>query len=338
MTQNLATEIHSLLAARHNQSEPGCAVGVYAQGRPLAEVCIGVLSIGGEPITPTTNFRIASVTKQFTAACVLRLVDRGLLRIEDPVRRWLPELFPGADSVTVGHLIGHTSGLPDYEDLVKDESTPPPRDSEVLAIVARQEACYFLPGSSYRYSNTGYALLACLIERVDGRRFADYLREEIFLPCGMENSVAFEADRSTVSERAYGHRRDGDSWRAADQSHTSSVLGDGGIYTSIRDYSRWEAALQRGEVLSREAMEWAGTSGRLADGNPTHYGGGWRLEGKRGRLVMHHTGSTTGFNTFARRTPALGLCVVHLANRNGPEPKELAPLIEDLAISRLLGH
>jgi CubicO group peptidase (beta-lactamase class C family) len=152
----------------------------------------------------------------------------------------------------------------------------------------------------------------------------------------MTRSLAWDDRVSVIEERAFGHRkREDGTWELRDQSTTSSVLGDGGIYTSIRDYRMWDLALSDSRVLGPSAIRQALTPGRLDDGSSTGYGFGWRLEEKRGLLVCHHTGSTTGFNAFARRIPALGLCTIYLANRNGEEPKNLAPQIEDLALQQL---
>jgi CubicO group peptidase (beta-lactamase class C family) len=319
-------------------SAPGCAVLVVYDGRVVFAKGYGVASLEtGEPITPATNFRIASVTKQFTALAILQLIERGKLSLDTTLTDIFPD-FPkyGAD-ITVRHLLTHTSGLRAYEDLLPEGLKIPVLDADVLRIMKEQDSGFFPPGTKYRYSNTGYAVLAMIVESVSGQRFADYLRDEIFLPAGMNNTVAFENGRSTVPNRAYGYRKakDGEGWEFADQSLTSSVLGDGGIYTSVMEYAKWDAALQTDRLASPETIAAAYTPNRLADGTETEYGFGWRIEWKNGHRVVHHTGSTTGFNHYVRRIPDLRMCVVVFANREGEEPKELAPAIEDLVLKTL---
>jgi len=334
----IVKEIESMLAERgYGPEEPGCAVGVYLEGRPLAEVCRGRRALDAtDPITPTTNFRIASVSKQFTAAAVLLLVEQGKLRLQST----LCDLFPGFPAygaeISVADLVGHTSGLKDYEDLLPADFVGTFRDADVLDLMMRESAGDFEPGSQYRYSNTGYALLALIVDRASGGSFPEFLERSIFRPAGMLRSLAWDDRVGTITERAFGHRRaESGGWEARDQSRTSSVLGDGGIYTSIREYALWDRALADNRILGTSAIRQMLTPGRLDDGSSTGYGFGWRVEEKRGLLVCHHTGSTTGFNSFARRIPALGLCTVFLANRISDDPKELTPRIEDLALEGL---
>src|SRR5262249_40168200 len=158
-----------------------------------------------------------------------------------------PELPAYADAITVCHLLTHTSGLLDYEDLIPDGTTKQVHDIDALHLLANQTTTYFPPGTQYRYSNTGYAFLALIVERVSGQRFAEFLRTHIFEPAGMKNTVAFEEGISTVSNRSFGYSRDGSSWKRTDQSLTSAVLGDGGIYTSVDDLVHWIAWLEAGK-------------------------------------------------------------------------------------------
>ncbi|MBI1289876.1 serine hydrolase [bacterium] len=335
---DLKQEISALLAEQaYRPDEPGCAVGVYLNGEPLFEGCHGVRALGGtEPITPTTNFRIASVSKQFTAAAILLLAERGQLRLAAS----LCDLFPGFPAygaeITVAELIGHTSGIKDYEDLIPSDFSGTFRDADVLHLMTQQESGDFAPGSAYHYSNTAYALLALIVEKITCESFPSFLEHNLFGPAGMKRSLAWDDRIAVVDERAMGHRRDkAGAWELRDQGLTTSVLGDGGIYTSIREYALWDLALRNDRILSPAALRQAYTPGRLDDGSSTGYGFGWRIEEKRGLMVCHHTGSTTGFNSFARRIPSIGLCTIFLANRNGDEPKNLAPKIEDLALAQL---
>ncbi|HEY4530052.1 MAG TPA: serine hydrolase domain-containing protein [Luteimonas sp.] len=370
--------VDARLARYTGDDVPGAALLVVKDGEPVLRRTVGLADVdAGTPVTPATNFRLASVSKQFTAASVLLLAQDGRLRLDDPVRRWLPALPASANGVTLHHLLSHTSGLPDYEDLMAADFADQVRDADVLCLLAGGTPCaadgrggdgeggsagetgaadantdartaafaadaaskpaaaqaadaegraaptgqpFFAPGSAYRYSNTGYALLALVVEKASGRRYPEFLRERIFAPLGMDGSVAFVDGSNEVPDRAYGHSADGDSWRRTDQSTTSAVLGDGGIYSSIDDLARWDAALSDDRLLtdaSRALAFAAHTTTPTGEADVDAYGYGWRLDGQG---LQWHSGETIGFRNVILRWPAQGLTVVLLTNRNDPEP------------------
>jgi CubicO group peptidase (beta-lactamase class C family) len=266
-------------------------------------------------VTPATNFRLASVTKQFTAAAVLLLAEDGRLGLDDPVRRWLPSLPPEADAVTIRHLLTHTSGLVDYEDLMALDATAQVHDADALALLEGERRLYFPPGSAWRYSNSGYALLALVVERASGRSFADFLHERIFAPLGMSGTVAHRDGFDTVSHRAYGYSGGPGAWRRTDQSPTSAVLGDGGIYSSIEDLAKWDAALYDDRLLSGASRALAFAPATRSDDPAVQYGFGWRITGDS----LWHSGETIGFRNVIVRFPGRRLTVALLTNRDDPE-------------------
>src|SRR3546814_6757766 len=144
----------------------------------------------GTPATPQTNFRLASVSKQFTAAAIVLLAQDGKLSLDDPIRKWLPSLPASADPITLRHMLTHGSGLIDYEDLMAPDATEQVHDIDVLHMLERVDRLYFEPGTRYRYSNGAYALLALIVGKASGQAFATFLREPIFKPPGMDNTVA----------------------------------------------------------------------------------------------------------------------------------------------------
>ena len=312
------------LMADYAGDVPGAAVLVLRDGEPAVRRGFGLADVeAGVPDTPETNFRLASVSKAFTAATVLLLVEDGLVGLQDPVRRWLPSLPEAADAVTIHHLLSHTSGLIDYEDVMPDGLERQVRDADVLAILEGQERLYFKPGTAYRYSNSAYALLTLIVEAASGKAYPDFLRERIFAPLGMDASVAFVDGESTVANRAYGHSLVDGAWVRTDQSPTSAVLGDGGIYSSIDDLAKWDAALYDGRLLSDATRALAfGDQTRVAvnEDNVDAYGYGWRLDGER----LWHSGETIGFRNVIIRDPSQRLTVIVLTNRNGPRPYPLA--------------
>ncbi len=278
-----------------------------------------------------TNFRLASVSKQFTAMCIMMLVERGLLRYDQTLRQLFPHFPAYGDKITIDHLLHHTSGLVDYESLLPDTLSRQVSDADVLQMMMSQDSTYFPPGSKFQYSNSGYAVLAMVVENMSGRRFADFVRDSIFVPLGMVGSIAYERGGPPVPCRAYGYRVLGDSgFVFRDQSPTSAVLGDGGIYSSVRDLFLWDQALYTERLVSRSTLEGTLTPGVLSDGTSTSYGHGWRLDTYRGRRRMHHTGSTCGFSTVIQRYPDERFTVIVLTNRNEPSLLPIADRLTDL--------
>jgi CubicO group peptidase (beta-lactamase class C family) len=308
---------------------PGAAVLVMRDGEVVLRRAYGLSDVAhGVSATPVTNFRLASISKQFTAAAILLLAGEGRLALDDGIRAWLPELPRAADGVTLHHLLSHQSGLVDYEDLIPADATVQVRDADVLALLAPVDRRYFPPGTAYRYSNSGYALLALVVERVAGAPFQDVLRDRIFLPLGMDDTVARVDGGARVPRRAYGHSREDGRWTRTDQSITSAVLGDGGIYASIDDLATWLRALDADRLLPSEARQLATSAHAVVTGEPgvDAYGYGWRL----GPGTLWHSGETRGFRNVMVRWPDEGLTVIVLTNRDDPAPRGLALRIRDI--------
>jgi CubicO group peptidase (beta-lactamase class C family) len=318
------------MMADYRGKVPGACVLVVRDGSAIVRAAYGQADLEEQiATTPATNFRLASVTKQFTAAAVLLLVEDGRLGLEDRVRKWLPSLPQSADAITLRHLLTHTSGLIDYEDAIPSTLERQLHDKDVLQILETQDRTYFSPGSAYRYSNSGYALLALVVEAVSGMSFATFLKARIFAPLRMQNTVAHEEGISTVVHRAFGYSKtpSGD-WERTDQSQTSAVLGDGGIYSSIDDLALWDAALYDERLLRRASLEAAFKPSTSTDDPQVQYGFGWRITG----ASVWHSGETRGFRNVIVRYPKHRLSVVILTNRNDPEPYVLAR-----SIARLCG-
>jgi len=296
---------------------PGASVLVIRDGKPIVRRAYGLANVEERvAATPETNYRLASMTKQFTAAAILLLMESGKLQLDDPIRKWLPSLPEATSAVTLRHLLTHTSGLIDYEDVIPDGTTEQVHDADVLRLLKAENRTYFVPGASYRYSNSGYSLLALIVERASGETFASFLRDHIFVPLGMTNTVAHEEGISTVAHRAFGYSSANGAWTRTDQSLTSAVLGDGGIYSSIDDLAKWDAALYDDRLLRRESRELAFTPATDTDEPNVKYGFGWRITGD----TLWHSGETRGFRNVIVRDPSRRLTVVILTNRNGPEP------------------
>jgi CubicO group peptidase (beta-lactamase class C family) len=327
-----------LLAGLGTDREPGAAVMVQKDGRFLYIGSRGVADMQAmRPIDGRTNFRLASLSKQFTAAAVMMLVRDGQLGYEDTLTRIFPDFPAYGRTITVRHLLQHTSGLPDYEDLMPaaDPAVPPEQaqidDAGVLELLKKQPAGWFAPGALWRYSNSGYVVLGLIVEKISGKAFASFLRDRVFEPLKMTGTVAFVRGRNTVADRAFGYTKEGGKWRFTDQSATSATLGDGGVYSSIYNLSLWDEALRRHLPLGEADMKAALTPVRVPgkgptgpDGKPADYGFGWFLNGWEGRARMWHYGETVGFRTAIHRFTADGLTVIVLANRSDVDATGLA--------------
>lgn len=279
---------------------------------------------------PATNYRLASVTKQFTAAAVLLLAQDGKLAVGDPVRKWLPELPKAANAITVRNLLDHTGGLFDYEDLMAKPYAGQISDAGVLALLSKENRLYFPPGSTYRYSNSGYAMLALVVERASGMSFPGFLRTRIFAPLGMHDTLAYVAGGPDVPHRAWGYSKTDGGWERTDQNAYSAVLGDGGIYSNIDDLARWDAALYDDRLLGDATRAQAfGKQVQVAsEPEATYYGYGWRVTENGDR--QWHSGESIGFRNTLVRWPKQHLTVVLLSNRNDPTPYDTAAAIGKL--------
>lgn len=306
---------------------PGASLLMLRDGAPIVKRAWGLANLEDRtPATPATNYRLASVTKQFTAAAVLLLVQDRKLALDVPIGTWLRALPERPGQATVRQLLTHTSGIVDYEDLIPTGATGQLRDADVLKLLGSRETTYFAPGTRYRYSNSGYALLALIVERVSGDTFAEFLRSRVLAPLGMSSSVAHQEGVSSVSNRAFGYAMKDGAWIRNDQSVTSAVLGDGGIYSSIDDLAKWDAALYDDRLLSDESRRLAFTAQTETSEAGVSYGFGWRITGD----TVWHSGETAGFRNVIVRYPSRRTTIVILTNRDHPEPYDSALTLAEM--------
>jgi len=338
-------QVDAVFASLKSTNAPGAAVLVVRDGEPVFRRGYGVSDLRTlHLIDAQTNFRLASFTKQFTAMCIMLLVHDGKLHYDDHLTDFFPEFPAYGKPITVRNLLNHTSGLEDYGDLLMKQypDTPPEKvpqilDAGVLKLLEQRTSGEFTPGSKWEYSNSGYAVLAMIVEKVSGESFGQFLHDRIFAPLKMKNTLAYEKGKNDVSHRAYGHTKDKDGWHETDQSPTSAVLGDGGIYSSLDDLAKWDRALREHTLLSAAEMQPALTPVQPTDGPATipggpnvSYGFGWFLDPYRGHKRMSHDGGTIGFRTTIQRFPDDKLTVIVLANRVDINPEELALKVADL--------
>ncbi len=312
-----AERVDALFAPYTGTDVPGASVLVVKDGVVRYKKSFGMANLEeGIPVTPATKFRLASVTKQFTAMAVLMLIDDGRLSLDTRLTDVFPDFPDYGGDITVRHLLSHTSGLVDYEDVIPAGTTQQLKDADVLALMRQQASTYFPPGTSYRYSNSGYAVLAMVVEALADVTFAQFLHNRIFAPIDMAGAVAFEEGVSTVPHRAYGYAEEEEvRFARNDQSITSAVLGDGGIYASVDDLYQWDRALEAGRLVKPGLLEQAFTPSPSTAHEGRAYGFGWFIGSYNGVGSMWHTGSTAGFRNAIERFPGRRLTVVVLSNR-----------------------
>jgi N-acyl-D-aspartate/D-glutamate deacylase/CubicO group peptidase (beta-lactamase class C family) len=328
-----AAQVDSLFGAWTTGDSPGAAVAVIRDGAIIHAAGYGLADVAeGTPITPGTAFRLASVSKQFTAMAVMILAERGQLDYDDSMVEYLPELERFGDRITIRHLLTHTGGLPDYYDALEAESPDHmPDTEEAMRFLVDWGEPLFAAGERYEYSNPGYEMLALVVERSSGQIFGEFLKQNIFLPLGMNNTVLRDSSEPTIPNRAHGYSRSDDSFELNDDHILNHIIGSGCVYSTVEDLALWDEALYTDKLVRRSTLEEAWSPVRLANGEAYPYGFGWRI-GRYGGLGRRqcHSGGWVGFSTFIARYPERRFSVIVLSNLDEFEAEEYAGRIVDI--------
>ncbi len=326
-------QIDAIMTNYNTIDKPGASVLVLQDQKIIFKKGYGVENLNTQKeISPNTNFRLASVTKQFTAMAILLLQEQKKLSIEDPLTKYFSSFPVYGKEIKIKHLLTHSSGLQDYEDLMPSNQTQQLHDTNCLQLMYTTNKLYFPAGTQYKYSNTGYAILALIIEKVSGQDYATYLKENIFKPIGMKTTIAYEVSKSLVVNRALGHSHQNGTWMETDQNLTSAVLGDGGIYSNTEDLSKWIKALWNFKLIPPAIQNRAWSNTILDNGKVIDYGYGWHVETYKDITHPFHDGSSIGFRNSLQVFPTQKLMVVILTNRNEHDPAVEAKKIADLFI------
>ena len=333
-------DIDSIFAPLADEKSPGIAVLVRKDSHAIFERGYGVADLRSlHKIDGKTDFRLASFTKQFTAMAIMLLVHDGKLRYDQRITDVFPNFPSYGRAITIRHLLTHTGGLADYEDLMGSNWTAlhQIQDDDVLSLLEHQTAPKFAAGTKWAYSNSGYVLLGLIVAKVSAEPFWEFLHDRIFGPLAMHQTIAFMKGTNVVPHRAFGHTRQAGGFVETDQSSTSATLGDGGVYSNLEDLAKWDAALAANTLLGEKEMRAALTPVKLNDqteptseGKPVSYGFGWFLDPYKGRPRMWHSGSTLGFRTVIDRFTNEKVTVVILCNRTDLDPSELALKVVDV--------
>lgn len=310
-------EVDKIFAAYDNPKMPGAAVMIIEDGHIMLQKGYGTADFENNiAVISKTNFRLASVTKQFTAMSILQLIEKGELSFSTTLQDIFPDFPDYGRQVTIEHLLQHTSGILDYENMVPDDQTGQVKDKDVLNLMMATDDVFFEVGEKHQYSNSAYALLTQILEHITGTPFRDYLSENIFTPLEMNNTLAHEKDINIVPNRAYGYTIEDGAVLLTDQSRFSAVLGDGGIYSNLEDLYKWDQSLYTDQLLGQQYIDMSFTDHKTNDGEKMAYGYGWRVETYKGLDIVYHTGSSIGFRNILYRIPGKNFTVVILTNRD----------------------
>lgn len=304
--QELAEQVDELFSWT-TPAAPGCVVAASKDGAKVIERAYGVADVERQiPLTPGSVFDIGSVQKQFIAAAVLLLVDDGRVSLSDDIRTYFPGMPDYGHTVTVDHLLTHTSGIRDWLGLLQFSNS----DEDALTLLLRQSGLNFPPGEEWAYSNGNFLLAKTLVERVSGMSFDAFAQERMFRPLGM-TSTMYGADARAVENHARAYQKDGDSWRPA--MMLGEERGPGALLTTAGDLLRWNAALD-GERLGTRVTEKLQEPARLNNGRELGYGRALFLDENAGGRVLWHSGSADGYGAFLVRFPEQRISIATLCN------------------------
>jgi CubicO group peptidase (beta-lactamase class C family) len=350
------TKLEAIFAPFNDAKSPGVAVLVRKNGRTVFERGYGARDLRSfAAIDPQTTFRLASCTKQFTAMAIMLLVHDGKLRYDESLSEVFPQFPAYGKTITIRNLLNHTSGLQDYETLMEQEERSGGhrwteenqiQEAEVLALLEKQNSTLFPPGTKWAYSNSGYVVLGSIVAKVSGKTFGEFLHDRIFGPLRMEHTLAYVKGKNEVAYRAFGHTKDVNGWKQTDQSSTSATLGDGGVYSSLRDLAKWDEALTQHTLLSENEMRPALTPVQLAGGarpvwpadsdrpagTAAPYGFGWFIDYYWGAPRMWHYGDTMGFHSYIARFAGGKVSIILLCNRTDVDLGRIAEKIAGLCV------
>ena len=319
--------------SKWTSTTPGCAVGVSAGTRPVLFKAYGMADLERDVRnTPDTIFEAGSVAKQFTAAAVQLLSGDGKLSLDDPVRKYVPELPDYGKPLTIRHLLNHTSGLRDWGSLQGiagwPRTTREYTHAHVLDIVSRQKSLNFDPGTKWSYSNTGFNLAAVIVSRVSGMPFAEFSQQRIFTPLGMTRTSWRDDHTRIVKGRAIAYSESNGAYRI--EMPFENVHGNGGLLTTVRDLLTWNNNLMRPKIGTTKLITEMTTAGQFNDGQPLEYGLGFFVNDYRGVRNVYHSGSTAGYRAHLNRFPGAMISVAVLCNGSNGDATRSANRVSDV--------
>ena len=321
------------LFSKWTSSTPGCAVGVAVGGRPVLMKAYGMADLEHDVRnTPDTIFEGGSLSKQFTAMAVQLLAADGKLSLDDPVRKYIPELPDYGRPLTIRHMLSHTSGLRDWGSLQSiagwPRTTREYTHAHVLEIASRQRSLNFEPGTRWSYSNTGFNLAAIIVDRVSGMSFAEFSKQRIFVPMGLTHTSWRDDHTRIIKNRAIAYALQNGEYHI--EMPFENVHGNGGILTTVGDLLKWNENLVHPKVGDTKLIAEMTTVGHFNDGKPLAYGLGFFVQEYRGVHNVYHSGSTAGYRAHLNRFTDSNTSVAVLCNGSNGDATRTANQVSDV--------
>jgi CubicO group peptidase (beta-lactamase class C family) len=357
--QDLTSHLDTLLAKYNDKNGPGMAAMLIRDGRVVYRKDFGYADLDAHTlIARDTQFLLGSMTKQFTAMAIMILKERGKLQFEDPLSKFCPEFPAYARAIAIRHLLNHTSGMPDYEEILlggkvdydklfqSSKSTRTAHEytsAEALSALSRQQKLRFAPGEKFEYSNSGYVVLGQIIERLSGMRYAEFLKQNIFDPLEMHDTLVVDERHQKMRRLARGYGKRIGTWQDIGYTPEDYVYGEDGIHGTIDDLYKWDQALYTEKLVHRATLAMAFSPGHTNDGKntdtymtgilkrPTSYGFGWFITPENGTLEVEHGGFWSGYRSYILRIPPRRLTAIVLMNSADDQVGLIAHQIIDAA-------
>ncbi|NIN70433.1 MAG: serine hydrolase [Gemmatimonadetes bacterium] len=331
----LADQVDAIFAEWDNSASPGCALGVIKDGEFAYRRGYGMASLELEaPISPSTVFYIGSTSKQFVSASILLAEEAGHLSVDDDIRKYV-QIPDYGKTITIRHLLHHTSGLRDYLELwslAGEKIVDIHEADEALEMIARQKALNFEPGAEYLYSNSGYFMLSVILERATGKSLREFAHENIFEPLGMENTHFHDDHTHVIEGRAIGHLRRQDGSIALNMSNFAQV-GSGGLYTSVDDLLLWDRNYYDNKLGDGGLIDRMLVRGVLNNGDTLSYAAALQIGTYKGLRTVAHGGALGGYRAELLRFPDQRFSIVCLCNLAPMNPSGLARQVADIYLA-----
>lgn len=336
LTGDFTAKVNAVLEPVYKPDTPGAAVIVVKDGQTVFRKAYGIASLEfAVTLKPEMVFRLASITKQFTATAIMMLVDQHKLSVNDDITKFVPNYPTGGKKITVENLLTHSSGIKDYSEILWPQRMCQDFDIENLIEVFENEGLSFTPGTREAYSNSNYVLLGAIIERVSGKSYADFIEENIFKVLGMNHSF-YERPQRIIPNRVSGYAKGRDGFVNAPFISVTQLYAAGALMSSVDDLELWDAALSSDKLISSTSKQRMFLPHQLSDGTSGTYGYGWNIEQLEGHLLAAHGGGINGFSNYVLRMPQDHLYIAILSNDRTAEvqPEYLAKQIALIAIGK----
>ncbi len=330
----LTNSFDSIMNKEFKANEPGASVIVVKKGQIIYKKGFGVADMElNIPVNPDMNFRLGSITKQFTAVCILQLVEQGKLSLQDDIKKYIPD-YAIKEPITIEHLLTHTSGIKSYTSVdsfwkqMRTDLTP-----RAIIALTEKDTLEFKPGTKWNYNNTGYVMLGYIIEKVSGKTYEEYVQQNIFNPAGMSSSY-YGSESRIIKNRAKGYKNNEKEFLNSDYISMTLPHAAGSLLSTVEDLWKWNKALYSYKLVKKEWVDKAITPYTLPDGKSTGYGYGLGVSKIQGSKTIEHSGGIPGFSTDAIYLPAEDIFVAAFSNCDCKGPSGFTPKLAAIALGK----